>query len=719
MLPIVAKVLHYYRYTSEISDLKPRLLAALFFFVLSSLSSGASALVVYLGDTQNDIQLGYESITSGQLDQKQLEALIKQNPNLGIKSLERYFIERGDLTGAPYLAPRLIEKLPNNGVLQALYALSLAAKGDLHAAKKYAKNSAVRSSSYHNLVQAMIFKAEDKLGKATQHIKLAQSENPDLAYNYNVLGNIYSKQGKYKLALKQFEKARRLAPLFIAAHANIGASQYLLGKRKLSAAAFTKAIQLNPELCKPRYGRAIVAESMRLYNDAITDLQFCLKKSEELFVSANKKSAELSLEMRQLTQALKYSQFIKSADEPFFNRIQGEVALRQSKIKEAIGYLKQANQKNLRSSMLLATAYALDGDYDNALKIGKKVSTQHNQQIANNILTMVIEVAKNSSTNTPMTNQLAENKTTASYVAFLRGIELAAEGKAASAITSLKRAEGFFQGFSIVGISATELGEVKHSELPGLALGSFLHIANMPGAARSQFENAVQNHPNSLFGLYFSALAAFGEHQYKIAAEQLNLVLKQAPKFFAANYLMAETQVARQEHQRAVPYYEKAANVKDDAGVLVKLGLLNEHIGHTKAAENAYKQLVKKFPEFYVGYNQLAWLYAKDGTNLDEGIRLAQKANKLQQDNISINDTLGWLYYHKKDYKIARKYLEKANQLSGRQKPDVLYHLAVVQNAMGDKSVAKANLQQAFSLAQQFDGHEEARRLLSSISQND
>jgi len=695
--------------------MKFALKVAVFSLGLGFLSTTASAFVVDLGDRQDNIELGYESLGGAQDKQQQLDELIEKNPELGAQRLVRYFSESGDLEAVRYLAPRLLEKLPGNGDLQALYALSLANSNNLSEAKKQAGSARAKKSAYYDLVQAMILKAEHKLDNALKHAKMAQSANPDLAYSYNLLGNIYSEQGKYKLALKQFEKARQLAPGFIAAHSNVGATQYLLGENRLAAAAFASAIRQAPKACKPHYGRAIVAESLRLYRDAIADLEFCLD-DDQLSISAHEKAATLSLEIKQLAQALKYSGAIKLVEPRFHNLIQGEVALRENRVKDSIRFLKQADQKNPRTQLILALAYALDGDFANALETAKQ-SNKRGNQLAYDVLIMAIEVAKEGSANTPMTAKLANSEAARPYVEFLRGVALAAEGKTDTALSSLEGAEGFFQGFSVEGVRADELSGVRQKELPGLALGTYLYMADMPTAAASQFEQVVKVNPNSLFGSYLLALAEYGEYKSKVAVERLSTVLKQAPNFFAANYMMGEALVSLQQNQDAVQYYDKAASIKKDAGVLVKLGLLNEHIGQLAGAEAAYKRLVNEFPDFYVGYNQLAWLYAKSGNNLDEGIRLAKKANSLQKDNIGVIDTLGWLHYHKKEFKTAARYLEKANQLGGSQKPDVLYHLAAVQNAMGKKAEAKANLKKAFSLASYFDGHEEAKQLLSSISE--
>jgi len=116
--------------------------------------------------------------------------------------------------------------------------------------------------------------------------------------------------------------------------------------------------------------------------------------------------------------------------------------------------------------------------------------------------------------------------------------------------------------------------------------------------------------------------------------------------------------------KKAEIYYQKALLVKKDPGILVKLGLLNEKSQKFEKAEEYYEELIKHFPELFIGYNQLAWLYAKQGIELDKAMDLAEKANKAGPDNPSILYHLGVVHNTLKEYDITKKYLEKALGIS-------------------------------------------------------
>ena len=77
-------------------------------------------------------------------------------------------------------------------------------------------------------------------------------------------------------------------------------------------------------------------------------------------------------------------------------------------------------------------------------------------------------------------------------------------------------------------------------------------------------------------------------------------------------------------------------------------------------AEEAFKKAIKNRPDYWVPYNNLAYMYAESGTKLDEAIELANKALSLLPDEAASLDTLGWAYYRKGNRARALQYLARA-----------------------------------------------------------
>ena len=111
--------------------------------------------------------------------------------------------------------------------------------------------------------------------------------------------------------------------------------------------------------------------------------------------------------------------------------------------------------------------------------------------------------------------------------------------------------------------------------------------------------------------------------------------------------------------------------------------------------------------------NNLAFIYAELGTNLDVALQLATSAKQQLPDDPSVDDTLGWIYYKKDLPSLAVKPLEEAR----KKLPDnaeLLYHLGLTYAKLGDKPKALDALSRALKINPKIGG-DEARQVLASV----
>lgn len=108
----------------------------------------------------------------------------------------------------------------------------------------------------------------------------------------------------------------------------------------------------------------------------------------------------------------------------------------------------------------------------------------------------------------------------------------------------------------------------------------------------------------------------------------------------------------------------------------IALADLHQKRADFSGAEEAYKKAIMNRPDYWIPYNNLAYLYAEKGTNLDEAIKLAQKALSLLPDGPASLDTLGWAYYKKGDRGQALKYLARAVAKLPRNKEALAHYQA-------------------------------------------
>jgi len=116
------------------------------------------------------------------------------------------------------------------------------------------------------------------------------------------------------------------------------------------------------------------------------------------------------------------------------------------------------------------------------------------------------------------------------------------------------------------------------------------------------------------------------------------------------------------------------------------LGFLAESQGKRKEAISFWEKTIQMDPNHADALNSLGYLYAEEGTRLQEANLLVRKALELRPDEGAYLDSLGWIYYRLGDYPKAEFYLKKASEHMNDHV--ILYHLGEVCKAMQKKDDA-------------------------------
>jgi tetratricopeptide (TPR) repeat protein len=165
---------------------------------------------------------------------------------------------------------------------------------------------------------------------------------------------------------------------------------------------------------------------------------------------------------------------------------------------------------------------------------------------------------------------------------------------------------------------------------------------------------------------------------------------------------------ARREFEQFVARHPKSVGGHTIVGVLL-------HAQNRIAdAERAYQRALEIDPGAPVAANNLAYIYADRGENLDHALALAKIAAGRFPDEPTVRDTIGWVYYKKQLPGLAVPEFEKSAQRNPRN-PLYQFHLGLAYLDLGDKVKAKAALQEALRISDSFAGAAEARRMLASL----
>lgn len=633
-----------------------------------------------------------------------------------IKHLKTALRERGDLAAIGSFAPRIMEFTPKNVDILFLYSIYLSAMGDPTTAENYIQGKAatVESKQLELLARASIAKALGNLDMAEKSIKRLIEIDPRHAYAYNLLGQIEASKGKYKQAEKNFKTAITLSPKFATAYSNLGVVQYRQGDMGAAWQSFSESLYYEPNYCAPLIGRAAVAQYSNNFNAAILDLERCIQ-SDQNNVNARQQLFPLYMTVARYEDAVTTAKALSESAPSFSGIALAEAYLRLNEVSKARQALDGIVEKNAQAQYLLSFCAILSGNVQEAIAITDRLSKEHQEWPTPWIAGAVYKLYAGSEDEKAVI-RLLDDKIVGKLASFVLGSIYAAQGNQKKAEMYWRQADSFLPGYTLSGISAKQVVQsIKSQEQKHLALGLLLYLKNLHEPALEEFNKAITKNRESFLSYYFAALASNRIGDMDNTKTYLLKSLEYAPKFYSANALLAQMYLRSGDKSNAIKYYKRAVSSKADAGVLIRLGLLQEGNNDLKGAEKSYRTFIKEYPDNFIGYNQLAWLFAKNETNLDEALQLAQRADKLRPGNVSINDTLGWIYFHKKDYTQANRYLEHANSIAKGRNPDVLYHLAVLCEYRGKSEEAKSHLNNAFAISSDFESADAARKLLAKL----
>jgi tetratricopeptide (TPR) repeat protein len=214
------------------------------------------------------------------------------------------------------------------------------------------------------------------------------------------------------------------------------------------------------------------------------------------------------------------------------------------------------------------------------------------------------------------------------------------------------------------------------------------------GAARDADPNDA-----ALQVLYGDLAAAAGDRAAAEAAFQRAIELD-------ANHLEAYAKLARLllgsgRGNEAIATYQQALERNPRSGSLhLLLASLFEAGGRLEEAMEHYNAAIEIDPELAVAKNNLAYLMAERGRDLDRALELAQEAKAAMPDNPNAADTLGWVLYKKDLPAAAIGYLREAIggfETGDPNLPLVRHHLALAYEANEDRERAVQALEKAVS----------------------
>jgi len=168
------------------------------------------------------------------------------------------------------------------------------------------------------------------------------------------------------------------------------------------------------------------------------------------------------------------------------------------------------------------------------------------------------------------------------------------------------------------------------------------------------------------------------------------------------------------EISRAVEYFDLAAKFAEESAdtYAYAAAQLTLQGGDRADAMKRYRGIVRRHPGHAGARNDLAWLLAESGEDLDTAVALASDARRIEE-SADILDTLGWVHIQRGDSTSAIEALEAAHQME----PDsasIRFHLGTALALAGDVDRAREMLESALG-SEGFDDVDGARRELAKL----
>ena len=204
--------------------------------------------------------------------------------------------------------------------------------------------------------------------------------------------------------------------------------------------------------------------------------------------------------------------------------------------------------------------------------------------------------------------------------------------------------------------------------------------------------------------------------KYPEAIENYKKALDKFPRSADVWIRLGETQRRTGDIVSAAASFTKAKDLAPNNVVpFIELALMAESAGNKDKARPLYEQILKIQPDHPIALNNLAYMLAESGADLDQALTMAQRAKQKLPRDSNVADTLGWIYIKKNLSDPAISIFRELVRLEP-DRSTYYYHLAMALAQKGDKPAAKKALESALRKQPAKDEEQKIRELLLKVS---
>jgi tetratricopeptide (TPR) repeat protein len=210
-------------------------------------------------------------------------------------------------------------------------------------------------------------------------------------------------------------------------------------------------------------------------------------------------------------------------------------------------------------------------------------------------------------------------------------------------------------------------------------------------AAQTQLKQAPDrgDYRLSLAKIYFRA------GKYADSSAQYQMLIDKNPKVADLYVRLGESRENGNDVNGAIEAFKKAKQI-DPTNYLpvLELALVYNRAGRDEEARKTYEEVIKLQPDNVEALNNLAYLKADDGVDLDQALAYAQRAQQKRPNDPNVIDTLALIYIRKN---LTDDSVRMLRDLVSKKPENATFHLhlALALYQKGERPEAKKELQTA------------------------
>ena len=262
----------------------------------------------------------------------------------------------------------------------------------------------------------------------------------------------------------------------------------------------------------------------------------------------------------------------------------------------------------------------------------------------------------------------------------------------------------------------------KHPDLPPAHFGAGLSLWQLEriSEAITAMENALRLKPGSADAMGAITQLLINDGRAAEALDRCRAHIAASPDDAAGHQLLAVVLSMQQETDEAIAALQRALALDPNNGRgHFLLGSLHEEQRQFADAITHYErtlELDRNAAHAAQAANNLAWLYAETGGDLERAWELAEMASQRLPGNPNVLDTLGWVYLKHSNFRRAVGVLEESVRLS----PDsaiLRYHLGMAYYGSGDSTAARNSFEKSLDIEPAHANADTVRHLLANLSE--